>query len=93
MNHLDDFLTTIHSDEGEHMDRDNEAPLRCLDGPDGCVGTVELRWPGEGEKQWPRCAHHGLLREAQGRANREKYPELPPRDFDPAFAGESWDEA
>ena len=69
--------------------------LECLDDRGGrskCSGPVEYRWPGYGEKLWPRCERHGekrleLQREI-GRAARSS----PPADFDPLDAGEVWDE-
>lgn len=66
--------------------------LECLNGPDGCKGPVEYRWPGYGERYWPRCEHHGEERLAREDEARERYPVLPPSDFDPSFAGERWDE-
>lgn len=70
--------------------------LECLEGPGGCAGPVEMRWPGYGEKSWPRCQRHGdarLLREEQA---RERYGDpdspCPPSGFDPLDAGERWDD-
>lgn len=70
--------------------------LECLNGPDGCSGAVELRWPGYGEKMWPRCKKHGderLAREEEGMA-KYGHPDsaLAPAGFDPMDAGERWDE-
>jgi len=64
-------------------------PLRCIDGPDDCAGPVEERWPGHGERTWPRCELHG--RERQQREVDHEDSTLAPANFDPAFAGESWD--
>jgi hypothetical protein len=32
--------------------------LQCLDGPTGCAGPVEMRWPGYGDESRPRCERH-----------------------------------
>ncbi len=66
--------------------------LECLEGPDGCAGTVEMRWPGYGERLWPRCEKHGDDRQAREDQARDRYPDGPctPSDFDPTYAGERW---
>ena len=66
----------------------------CLNfGPD-CEGEVEYRFPLSGSgKSFPRCDLHWSERlDAQERIN-ERYPDSPfaPADFDPTYAGESWD--
>lgn len=69
--------------------------MECLDGPDGCGGPVELRWPGYGEKRWPRCERHGEERVAREEENIARYaPDGPvaPEGFDPLDAGESWED-
>lgn len=69
----------------------------CLDGPVGCVGeAVEyLALSGSGDR-YPRCAHQQDLHveRLQPRIDEinRRYPERAPEDFDPNFAGESWDE-
>ena len=71
--------------------------LKCLDdyGEDTCEGRVEYRMPLSGSgRAFPRCDKHwGLRLDAQEEINR-KYPDTPiaPADFDPTYAGESWDE-
>lgn len=70
-------------------------PLTCLDhGPD-CSGKVEYRMPLSGTgRSFPRCEHHWAKRlDAQARINHD-YPDSPiaPACFDPANAGECWDE-
>jgi hypothetical protein len=68
--------------------------MECLEGPEGCRGPVEMRWPGYGEKPWPRCQHHGDERERREDENVRRYnPDGPgpPSGFDPTYAGESWD--
>lgn len=69
--------------------------LECLDRHDGeCEGPVEYRHPLSGTgKPFPRCDHHWDKRlDVQAGINR-RYPDqaTPPSDFDPSFAGESWD--
>jgi hypothetical protein len=69
--------------------------LECLDdyGEGICRGNVELRYPLSGTgKSFPRCDFHWdkRLRE-QDRIDRT-YPAQPPAWFDPANAGEHWDE-
>lgn len=69
--------------------------LTCLDGGGGrgeCSGPVEYRWPGYGEKSWPRCERHGEQRVELQREIDERYPPSAPADFDPMDAGEVWDE-
>ncbi|MCA1656672.1 MAG: hypothetical protein LC713_03010, partial [Actinobacteria bacterium] len=66
----------------------------CLEGPEGCRGPVEWRWPGYGDRCWPRCQHHGDERvkredEAIDRYGNPDSPCAPP-GFDPDDAGESW---
>jgi len=69
----------------------------CLDGPDGCHGPVN-HWPalsGSGLR-WPRCEHHydayvERLQPIMDDINR-RYPRHAPDDFDPYYAGETWDD-
>ena len=66
----------------------------CLDAhKGGCEGEVEYRMPLSGTgRAFPRCDHHWDLRlREQERINRT-YPQTAPSDFDPSYAGESWDE-
>ena len=65
----------------------------CLDGPEGCQGEVEFRFPlSVTGKSFPRCDYHWFKRlEVQEEINA-RYPTLPPSDFDPTYAGERWDE-
>lgn len=70
-----------------------ETPLRCLDGPDGCQGEVEYRMAlSSTGKQFPRCDKHWDERLATQEIINERYPFLPPHDFDPGYAGERWDD-
>ena len=79
-----------HSDTDRVYARANE--LECIEGPEGCRGAVAMRWPGYGQRSWPRCEHHGDARVRREQAATQRYPEPgPPADFDPVDAGESWD--
>lgn len=82
---LDRYITGNY---GEDQFRDE-----CLDEDDTCDGTVEYRMPLSGTgKSFPRCEKHwGERLEEQQKIN-ERYPTLPPSDFDPDYAGERWDE-
>lgn len=69
--------------------------LRCLNDGDPlseCSGPVEYRWPGYGDKSWPRCEFHGEQRLETQRGIDERYPVTAPPDFDPMDAGEVWGE-
>jgi len=64
----------------------------CIDGPDGCRGAVLARWPGYGQKSYPRCERHGADRLERERENRRRYmAPAPPSDWSPDDAGETWD--
>lgn len=68
----------------------------CMEGPEGCQGAVEMRWPGYGDRCWPRCERHGRMRLEREEENIRRYmPDGPsaPAGFDPMAAGESWGEA
>lgn len=88
----------------EHVDpmhSPSECPFpqpECLDRPrhDGdtaCTGNVEYRESLSGTgTPIARCDGHWSLRlKEQDRINRT-YPRHAPADFDPMYAGESWDE-
>lgn len=69
--------------------------VSCLDNwaGDPCEGEVEYRMPLSGTgKSFPRCDKHWAKRLDREQELRERYPEQPPADFDPLYAGESWDE-
>jgi hypothetical protein len=68
--------------------------LKCLDEGHGhCVGEVEYRMPLSGTgKPFPRCELHWEARLQKQEEIDNKYPITPPRDFDPLYAGERWDE-
>ena len=68
----------------------------CLDFHLGnCSGEVEYRMPLSGTgKSFPRCDQHWSERlDIQAGINR-RYPDspMPPSDFDPTYAGETWDD-
>ncbi len=69
----------------------------CLDdhGDGTCEGTVLFRLPlTESGRSFPRCAYHWNARLDEQERISERYPDsdVPPADFDPAYAGERWDE-
>jgi hypothetical protein len=71
-------------------------PIECIEGPDGCVGTVEFRpAPPHGERSFARCEAHQEARWARYEDSEsvERWADMatPPDWFDPADAGESWD--
>jgi hypothetical protein len=68
--------------------------LTCLDADIDCRGPVEYRMALSGTgRSFPRCEHHWSLRLDQQEENTRRYPMFAPDDFDPAYAGESWDAA
>jgi hypothetical protein len=73
---------------------DIELPV-CLEHGDDCEGLVEYRTPlSSTGRSFPRCAAHWEARlDAQQRIS-EDYPDSPvaPPWFDPAAAGERWDD-
>jgi hypothetical protein len=71
--------------------------LSCLDAPrnfgEECEGQVEYRFALSGTGQsFPRCAKHWRERLDIQDGINARYPEHAPADFDPYYAGESWDE-
>lgn len=73
----------------------NDSP-ECLNAHDGsCRGPVEYRAPLSGTgRSFPRCDRHWEERLAEQERINERYPDSPiaPSDFDPAYAGERWDD-
>ncbi len=68
--------------------------LQCLDHHQGgCEGEVEYRYALSATgRSFPRCdAHWSARLDEQERIN-QRYPQHAPSDFDPSYAGESWDE-
>lgn len=72
--------------------------LTCLDGRDGgeeCSGVVEYRMPLSGTgRSFPRCDAHWHARLDRQAEIDARYPDspFPPADFDPTYAGETWDD-
>lgn len=72
-------------------------PLECLDDignpDDPCEGAVEYRMALSATGvSYPRCEKHWAARMETQEAINRRYPQHPPSDFDPAYAGERWDE-
>ncbi len=70
--------------------------LVCQEHRQGCNGPVEMRLHSFNDwKSFPRCEFHWEQRlEEQERINRLYAPnsDVPPIGFDPAAAGEVWDD-
>lgn len=70
------------------------AATECIQFGEGCGGAVEYRYPLSGTgRSFPRCDDHWSERlDIQAGIDR-RYPDSPhaPSDFDPYYAGESWD--
>jgi hypothetical protein len=71
--------------------------IECLEGPNGCHGEV-AEYPalsGSG-MVYGRCEFHyeSYVSRVQPRIDdiNRRYPRTAPRDFDPAFAGERWND-
>lgn len=68
----------------------------CLErhGRTPCAGQVEYRMPLSGTgRAFPRCEAHWEKRlDEQARIQRTYGGACAPRGFDPAYAGEHWDE-
>ena len=65
----------------------------CLNAGPDCSGPVEYRMPLSGTGvAFPRCDHHWDKRLAEQERIAYAYPALPPRDFDPSYAGERWED-
>lgn len=64
----------------------------CLRGPEGCRGPVSGRpsYGGTGTTIY-ECDRHMDESAEREEALRARYPVHAPADFDPAYAGESWD--
>ncbi len=73
----------------------DEEILECLEdhGENTCRGPVEYRMPlSESGKSFPRCDLHWDKRLDEQERINETYPTFAPSDFDPGYAGETWDE-
>jgi len=82
--YIDDFIESATDDE-------------CLDDYSPhtlgkCEGRVEYRESLTATgSSFPRCDHHWDMRLEMQEQINGRYPDLQPADFDPAYAGESWD--
>ena len=78
----------------ESMDGDHH-PARCLNGPEHCSGPVAL-WHSGGThgRSWPRCTFHGEQRLDRYENSMERYADSDciPDWYDPAYAGERWED-
>lgn len=74
----------------------NGEAVRCLDrSQGGCAGAVEYRHAlSASGRSFPRCDAHWDKRLAKQERITRDYPDsdIAPSWFDPANAGESWDE-
>ena len=68
--------------------------LTCIDGPDGCDGPVEWGTTPDRDdfRAFTRCRAHYERRCKAAEEHLRKYPVHAPADFDPLYAGETWDE-
>lgn len=68
----------------------------CLDEHEGdCAGPIEYRMALSATgRSFPRCEKHWNDRLDQQAEIDRRYPDspIPPADFDPTYAGESWDD-
>ena len=75
--------------------QDVDAPPLCLDASpaNSCSGDVEYHSI-DGLRAWPRCEKHFDLRLERYEDSMEKYAQsdVAPSWFDPADAGERWDD-
>lgn len=86
----DDTGVCCHTCEVIVVDRPEPEP-ECIDPSMECEGTVEYRMPLSGTgKSFPRCDKHWDIRLDTQRGIDERYPTHAPSDFDPSYAGESW---
>lgn len=83
---MDDATTTLTAEDCLEHRPDPAAGEQC-------EGAVEFRFAlSSTGRSFPRCERHWSLRlDAQEEIDR-RYPTHAPADFDPADAGESWDE-
>lgn len=68
--------------------------LKCLQESPQCQGVVEMRLSPDREdmKAFPRCEYHWEKRLISAQQTREYLSDVAPSWFDPAYAGERWDE-
>lgn len=67
---------------------------RCLQEGPCCSGPVayHLNPDRDDFKAFPRCEYHQQARLAEAERNLELLSDVPPAWFDPAYAGERWEE-
>jgi hypothetical protein len=68
--------------------------MRCLEAGPACQGKVEYHLNPDRDdfKTFPRCEHHQAKRLESAQKTLELLSDVPPPWFDPAYAGERWDE-
>lgn len=66
----------------------------CIENPEECQGPVEYHSVDGRSQAWPRCEFHWEQRLDRREGSMEIYEnsDVPPSWFDPAYAGERWDE-
>lgn len=79
---------------GTQDEAEKAEPLKCIDGPEGCAGPVEWRTTPDRTdgKHFQRCEGHFDKRMESVERNLEFQSPSAPSWFDPAYAGERWDE-
>lgn len=70
------------------------AEPRCLEEGPACAGEVEFHLNPDRDdlKAFPRCEFHQARRLEMANETREFRSDVSPAWFDPAYAGERWDE-
>lgn len=68
--------------------------LECIRSSEECSGKVEFRFPPDRDdfNAFPLCKFHWNKRLDEAEKNLELLSDIPPDWFDPAYAGERWDE-
>jgi hypothetical protein len=73
----------------------NEIELKCLEdyGEGTCEGQVQMRLRSSDWKSFPRCDKHWAKRvQTEQKINSRYGGSCAPRDFDPGYAGERWED-
>lgn len=70
------------------------APIHCNHESDECKGEVQYHLPPDRDdmKAFPFCEYHWAKRLESAERTLELLSDIPPDWFDPANAGEHWDE-
>lgn len=77
---------------GREIDEVEEKPKCLEEGPD-CQGAVQYRMSlSPTGLSVPRCDKHWSDRLDLDEGLRQRYPEQTPANFDPLYAGETWDD-